>query len=576
MFPNRPATVAAFLISVLFVFAAEAAIVRGTVSNTGGVRLPGKVVEAYDAAGVLRGTATTDNTGSYTLAVPAGAYRVLAYDPEGTYATSFHPGDRDSFERSLPVTVAEGAPVDVHFQLVLGGRIGGTVTAANAPLADAVVEVYNLSGTRRGFTRTNAAGQYSIVAPSGELRVFAYDANDFYAGEFHANARAFSEAQDVRVLVGGTSMVDFALERASHVSGAVLDAETRQGIPGMRVYAYTPSGALVATKTTDAQGLFRFTLQGGQYRFVSGGGQYGPSFWVESRSFAGSDVLTLTPGVDRLNVALVAARGATIQGDVNSPGALVTAYNLDGTVHARTGVGPFGEYSLTVAPGRYKLAVEPLVQHAALFYGGTPDFEAAQVIAVIGGQTLTVDFNAPRAGSFTGFVRDALTQQPLGGMTVAAYDASGARVAQTTTLAGSTYRLLVAPGEYRVVAFDSRLEYAPSYAPATLTVAVDQSVPLDFTMRRGTRVSGTVLLAGGGSAEGVEVLAFDLAGNPAAGAMTAADGTFTLVVVPGTYTFEARTPFSRAVRGPIDVGAISPAPVGFVLEGSARRRAARQ
>jgi hypothetical protein len=254
---------------------------------------------------------------------------------------------------------------------------------------------------------------------------------------------------------------------------------------------------------------------------------------------------------------------------------LVTAYNVDGSIHARTTADSFGEYSLTVAPGRYKLAVEPLFQHAAQFYGGTPDFESAQVIAVIGGQTLTIDFRPPRAGTFTGFVRDALTQQPLSGITVAAYDANGARVAETTTNAGTTYQLRVAPGEYRVVAFDARFEYAPSYAPAPLSIAVDQSVTVDFTMRRGTRVSGSVLLPSGHGAEGVEVLAFDLAGNPAAGATTDASGAFTLVVVPGTYTFEARTRFSRVTQGPINVGGTFPGLIGFTLEGSARRRSAR-
>ncbi|HEX6087156.1 MAG TPA: carboxypeptidase regulatory-like domain-containing protein [Thermoanaerobaculia bacterium] len=560
------------LISVLFALAAEAAIIRGTVS-TGNVRLPGMMVEAYDTAGFLRDSDITNASGEYTLAVTAGTYRVLAYDPQGLYATSFHQ-NRESFEQSNPVSVSEGSPADVHFQLVFGGRISGTVTAANAPLADAVVEVYNLSGSRRGFTRTNAAGQFSLVVPPGEYRVFAYDANDFYAGEFHSNARAFSEANGVQVQSGGTSTVVFALEPAAHLSGNVLDAQTRAGIPGMQVYVYTAGGALVATKTTDAQGHFRFTLQAGQYRIVSGGGAYGPAFWVEARSFAQAEVLTLGPGVDRQNVLLVAERGATIRGDATL-GAFVTAYNLDGSVHARTQADSFGNYSLTVAPGRYKLAVEPLFQHAAQFYGDTPDFESAQVIAIIGGQTLTIDFHPPRAGTFTGFVRDAQTQQPLGGITVAAYDANGARVAETITNAVSTYQLRVAPGEYRVVAYDTRLEYATSYAPAPWPVAVDQSVTVDFTMRRGTRVSGSVLQPGGHGAEGVEVLAFDLAGNQAAGATTDASGAFTLVVVPGTYTFEARTRFSRVTHGPIDVGGTSPALIGFTLEGGGRRRSAR-
>jgi hypothetical protein len=47
------------------------------------------------------------------------------------------------------------------------------------------------------------------------------------------------------------------------------------------------------------------------------------------------------------------------------------------------------------------------------------------------------------------------------------------------------------------------------------------------------------------------------------------------LVVPGTYTFVARTQFTSASAGPMDVGAVSPGPVGFMLEGSARRRSVR-
>lgn len=576
MTPYRSATVAALLISVLFAFAADAAIVRGTVSAPGGTRLSGMRVEAYDLTGVLRGTATTDAGGAYTLALPAGQYRLLAYDPVGTYATTFYP-DADSFEGSAPVTAVEGSPVQADFTLFLGGTISGTVTAMNAPLANAVVEVYNLTGSRRGFTRTNAAGEFSLVVPAGDFKVFAYDSNGFYAGEFYANARAFTEAQALRVLPDSPRSLVFALEPAATVGGGVFDALTGLGIPGLEVYAYTPAGAQVATTITDAQGLFRLTLPGGQYRFVSADRTrtYATAFWINARAFSRSEILTVGPGASRLDVRLTAERAATIQGNVASLGALVTAYNLDGTVHARTQVGSFGDYSLTVAPGQYRLAAEPLTQHATQFYAGTPDFAAAQVITLIGGQTLTIDFQPPRAGLFSGTVRDAVTQQPLAGMTVAAYDASGVRVAETSTRSDGSYALLVAPGEYRLVAFDPRLEYATAYAPSPRTVTVDSATPLDFTLRRGTRVSGTVVLPNGTGVEGAEILVFDLSGNPVAGATTAADGTFTLVLLPGSYTFVARTQFVSVTRGPIDVGAVSPAPVGFVLEGSGRRRSAR-
>src|SRR5688500_1177200 len=44
---------------------------------------------AYTASGFLLATSTTDSQGRYTLNVPAGSYRVLAFDQEGVYATTF-------------------------------------------------------------------------------------------------------------------------------------------------------------------------------------------------------------------------------------------------------------------------------------------------------------------------------------------------------------------------------------------------------------------------------------------------------------------------------------------------------
>src|SRR5688572_4591499 len=81
--------------------AVEAATVSGFVTSSAtGNPLSGMVVAAYDAAGNLRGTATTDATGFYQLLqLPVGDYRFLAYDPLGVYATRFD-ANAESFETS--------------------------------------------------------------------------------------------------------------------------------------------------------------------------------------------------------------------------------------------------------------------------------------------------------------------------------------------------------------------------------------------------------------------------------------------------------------------------------------------
>src|SRR5688572_30538662 len=135
------------------VLAANAATVSGTVTSAAtGNALSGMVVAAYDPAGNLAGTAITDATGLYVLSLPAGQYRLLAYDPAGVYATMFD-ANAESFETSPVTTLGAVDTVRRDFSLVAGGTVSGSVAVTGgAPLADAVVEAYNLSGTRRGFT----------------------------------------------------------------------------------------------------------------------------------------------------------------------------------------------------------------------------------------------------------------------------------------------------------------------------------------------------------------------------------------------------------------------------------------
>jgi hypothetical protein len=570
----RPASVAALILSLLSAFSASAAAARGLVTGSGGNRLAGMVVQAWDAEGILRASEKTIADGTYLLTLQPGQYRLLAFDPAGVYATVVYP-DAESFDVAPFATVSELGPNVFNFTLPFGASIMGTVTANGTPLTSAVVEVYNLSGTRRGRMKVNESGAFSLVVPVGDYKLFAYDENDFFAGEFSGGATTFVDAQSVRTVVGGAAPVAFDLERAAHISGTARDAINRQLIGNLSVYVYTVDGKLVATKKTDRMGAFRFTLQGGTYRFVAVDRAllYGPAFLGGGPSFDRSEVVTVVRGGERTGIELAVDRSAVIEGDVSNFGTQIVAYNLDGTVHARTGTDSFGEYRLIVAPGRYKLAAVPVVTWATQFHAHALDFASAQIVTVLSRQTLTIDFRPVRAGAVTGTVRDPSTGLPLAGMTVAAYSSNGAKTGETTTAADGSYTLLVAPGGYQIVAFDSRLAYVSGYGPQTTAVTADATVTVDLTMRRGTRVSGIVSSEDGRRAPGVEVVALDGGGRVVAGAVSSADGTFTLVLEPGTYTFRARTVLGFASAGPVTVLVTPPPPFSLVLEGTARRRA---
>jgi large repetitive protein len=578
----------ALLLVFLSAAAAQAATVHGTVSSESGGRLASKVVAAYDTSGNLRGTATTTATGEYFLDVPAGSYRLLAYDNEGVYATAFYAG-ADSFESTPIVQVTSSVAFTANFVLPLGGTARGVVLTPNGPLAGAIVEAYNLSGTRRGFTTTNAGGEYSLVLPAGAFKLIAYDANGVFAGEFHDDARAFADAVPVSIMPQGVQAISFALERAARVTGTISDAATNIRLGGMLVYAYTAAGALVAQTQSDPSGTFRFNLGPGQYRFLAADPDlvFAPAFYATSSSFERSDVVTLTAGQERNDLRLVSARGAVISGHVTGPAnAIVAAYNLDGTLHNSTTLDASGQYRFVVAPGVYKLAViDPAGVYATEFYPDVTHFGAAREVRMGASQPFNfVNFTPARAGRFAGTVRDVATQAPLSGMTVAAYDATGALIGQTTTAANGTYSLPLAPGAYRLLVFDTRLNYAAGYAngatsfetTALVNVAADATVTADLGMRRGTRVTGTVT-ANGVPVDGAEVFALDAAGNRVAGAMVRA-GAFTIVVAPGTYRFQVIDPRSRYFPSEaitVAVGSQSPAPIAFTVTPGRKHRAAR-
>lgn len=569
--------------------AANAATVTGNVTRAGSPGpLPGMVVAAYDPAGNLRGTASTDATGLYVLTIPAGDYRLLAYDPAGVYATMFD-GNAESFETTTLRTIPAGG-AQVSFALVRGGVVMGRVLTANGlPLgSSAVVEAYNLSGTRRGFTTANGSGDYSLVLPPGDYKLVAYDANGFYALAFHPGAHSFAEATPVHVIEGVTASVGFLLVVAGRLSGTTVDAVTRLPLPSIRVFVYTLGGALVTSTTTDSAGVFRFSLPPGGYRIVAADAAriYATAYFDGKRSFDAANVVALAAG-QLLSVQVALARGAHISGRVNAPNLTVAAYNIDGTLHAATTSDAAGNYTLVVAPGDYRIAVsDPALTYAALFYGGTTDFRFAQKLSV-GGNVSGIDVTLPRGGRVSGTVRNGSTLQPLGGMTVAAYDAAGMQATSAVTGSDGRYALVVAPGTYRFVAFDARLEYATSYAGGAtsyettgpLAVEAEAAITADFVMRRGVRVSGTVLSDRGAMLTGVEVFALDESGNRAAGAVSK-DGAFTIVVTPGTYRFLAVDPFRRfASNEPspevaIVEGQTSPA-IALMVTTVPRRRAVR-
>ena len=166
--------------ALLAAAAANASGITGTVTNDTGAPLGGMTVSAYRTDdGSIGGTATTSASGAYAITdmFGGGQFRVLAYDPSGTYATSFW-SDAESFETSKTLLLESILTAsNINFRLVRAGFAAGGVTGTGGnALPDMTVAAYNPSGTRRGFAVTDAAGNFTPRAPAGELwNIAAYD-----------------------------------------------------------------------------------------------------------------------------------------------------------------------------------------------------------------------------------------------------------------------------------------------------------------------------------------------------------------------------------------------------------------
>lgn len=134
-------------------------------------------VSAVDAATATVGRATTSTNGTFTIAnLPAGSYWVH-FDPtcggarKSHYAAQYYPG------QAWPTTTAElavGADVTgVDAQLVNGGSLSGTVTAAGAANNTGIcVAAVGAGGDVTGLGITSQTGWYEITnLAAGNYRV---------------------------------------------------------------------------------------------------------------------------------------------------------------------------------------------------------------------------------------------------------------------------------------------------------------------------------------------------------------------------------------------------------------------
>ena len=556
--PSTRIAIACGWVFVQFASGLIAGTITGSVTDAQtGNKLPSMVVAAYGTAGLLQATATTDSAGRYSLSLPGGTFRLLAYDNAALYATSFA-GDAESFETSPSVS---GDQTNYNFALIRGGSAGGIVVGGGRSVAGITVAAYNLSGTRRSFTTTIANGTYSMVLPPGIYKFVAFDGGALYLPLFYSDQATFESAGTVSIQSQRNVGLDFSLHLALRINGTVSDAQTHLPLATFIVSAYTVQGSLVATTVSDGLGRYQLIVPDGTFRLLAADPAhvYATAYFAGANSFAQTQGLTLAPGQSRDGITIEAERGGTVAGHITANGAkvcctTVSAYNPDGSLREQTLTDGNGSYGLLLPAGDFRIgAYDGTLAYAPQFYTAAKTFHAATPLSVSRSVTTgSVDLSLERAAHVTGRVSDQGTGSPVASVVVGAYDSEGNLAATASTSSLGAYSLGVAPGTYRFVAFDPAIGYASAYPELATTfedspaydLVADTSRSVDFTLVRGTRVSGTAVDQSGTPLSGIEIGALSANRGRAATASTRS-GAFDLILAPGIYRLVASDPRGR-------------------------------
>jgi hypothetical protein len=521
--------------------------ISGTVTDAGsGVPIGAVNVIVFNAGGALMLRTTTSANGEYRTAdgLPAGTYFLTTSNELG-YADALYNGSL-----CVDCTVTDGTPVvvtgtdvtaNINFSLIRGGQIRGTITRrdTNAPIEGVDVQVYAATGVDPVASAvTNGLGGYRTVnIPPGNYYVRTVNGQGFIDGLYNGrDCLRCNPALGTPVSVTSNTEatgIDLSLAVGSHISGTVT-VEGGAPAPFVDVLFSNPSGALVASATTNAQGhyLTQAGLPPGTYYSNTDNltgliNEIYDNVVCRDCSTSVGRPIIVTPGADTTGIDYQLAIGGRISGivtDRSSPP--VPLANMEVEVYASNGEFassgmtsnsgryttfdglPAGTYYVTVAGSHgfvsalYKL--QAAAPHSIDCLTCSP-LTGSPVTVTANATTTDIDLALSVGGRITGTVTNA-AGIPLDEVDVDVFDADNQFIDEVVTDRAGRYILDAGlpAGSYYATTFN-RQGYinrvynntdcvgclANSGAPIAVT-AGSTTTGIDFQLPAGGRISGSV------------------------------------------------------------------------------------
>ncbi|MEY4413094.1 MAG: hypothetical protein RIQ53_387, partial [Pseudomonadota bacterium] len=493
------------------------------IQDAGEAGLGGVTVSLRNSSGIVVATTTTDASGNYGFDVAAGTYSVQVTAPAGYVLTARDQGGDDTLDSDVSPTtgrsnsfsvVAGQSKTDVDAGLYRLANLGdqvfvdtngnGQQDAGETGIWGVTVQLLDASGNvvDERLTDVNgnylftdlAPGTYSVkfVPPAG----YTFTQQDVGADVSDSDADASGQTAAFALTSGQDKFdLDAGLLSPTPTTGTVtgtvlLDTNNDNvgdtAAPGVTVVLRDPSGAVVQTTVTGADGSYTFTnVVPGNYTVtetnpvgvldvadkdggdlnsipvtVSAGQTSGGNFFVDEKVATLGDKVWLDADAD----------GQQDAGEAGVADVTVELLDAAGTVIATTTTDASGNYLFdNLAPGSYSVKfVTPTgyTLTTANVGADASDSDANPSTGITGTYTLNAgDVNlsadaglvaAPTSGTVTGTVlldsdNDNVGDTPAPGVTVQLRDPAGNVVATTTTGADGSYTFPNVPaGSYTV------------------------------------------------------------------------------------------------------------------------------
>jgi hypothetical protein len=535
----------------------------------------------------------TDASGVYTISgLPAGTYYLRFSHTD--YFDSYYNG-KSSLATADGVSVTLGGTSTINAALVMGGKISGTVTAANGgvPLEDVTVyaftsrtaELYDYTA----YDYTDAAGKYTLSGLETGTYYIRFAATD-YLPSYYNGKSSLAEADGVSATINTETInIDASLALGGKITGTVTAAAGGALLNNVGVYAYTSQSAddYDYYDYTDASGVYTISgLPAATYYLKFEATDFLSSYYNGRESLAEADSVSVTLGGTTGNIDAALVVGGRISGTVTAEGTgtpledvyvvaytpTVTCYITEWTAVASDTTDVNGDYTISgLQTGPYKVKFEPeeygvSAAYLGEYYNNKNSLALADQFGVTAGQT-TGNINAAltKGGTITGNVTAADGGAALKDVWVDVYNSSsGYWVEDDITDVSGNYTVTGLPaGSYKVEFDPSTSGVSAAYITeyyndkATYGAADPVSVSLGATVNNinavlahGGQFTGTVTAADGGALlEGVYVKVYDSQGNQKAYDYTDSSGVYTTNgLASGSY----RLLFSHSYSNSVD------------------------